>query len=97
MTYTEAINSSRAVLVEFYATWCPHCQRMAPIVEQIKELTEGSATVIQLDIETNQELASTEDVESLPTFILYRCGKEMWRHTGEIAGETLLAKMQQYA
>lgn len=28
-------------MVEFYATWCPHCQRMMPIVEQIRELMEG--------------------------------------------------------
>ncbi len=94
MTYTEAIKSAKTVLVEFFATWCPHCKKMAPIVEQVKELTAGQAAVFQLDIDQNQELADLEKVESVPTFIVYRDGTEVWRHTGEIAGETLLSHLQ---
>ena len=41
------------VMVEFYATWCPHCQRMMPIVEQIRELMEGEVKIYQLDIDKN--------------------------------------------
>lgn len=60
------------VMVEFYATWCPHCQRMMPIVEQIRELMEGEVKIYQLDIDKNQEVADDEGVESTPTFMLYR-------------------------
>lgn len=59
-------------MVEFYATWCPHCQRMMPIVEQIRELMEGEVKIYQLDIDKNQEVADDEGVESTPTFMLYR-------------------------
>ncbi|MCM1348448.1 MAG: thioredoxin family protein [Firmicutes bacterium] len=96
MEYTEAINSSRVVLVEFYASWCPHCQRMMPIVEQVKELLQGSAEVFQLDIDLNRELADRERIESLPTFIVYRDGREQWRQSGEMDGQVLLAKVQSY-
>lgn len=96
MNYNEIINSSPVVLVEFYASWCPHCQRMMPIVAQIKELLSGQVNVYQFDIDQNSELASENGADSVPTFIIYRNGKEEWRESGEISGEALLSKIQSY-
>lgn len=84
------------VLVEFYATWCPHCQRMAPVVDDIKSLLDGRAAVYQFDIDKNNELADQLGVESLPTFIVYRNGEEEWRTVGEIDGQKLLSKVESY-
>ena len=96
MTYTTAINQAPVVLVEFYASWCPHCQRMMPVVEQVKELLGDSVPVIQLDIDENMDAANEAEVESIPTFLVYRDGREEWRHSGEIDGNDLLAKVQSY-
>lgn len=94
MTYQEMINGNNVVLVEFYATWCPHCQAMMPVVAQVKELLEGRAAVVQLDIDNNSDAASTYNVESVPTFIVYKDGREQWRHTGEIDGNVLLNNVE---
>lgn len=96
MKYTEAINSTPVVLVEFYATWCEHCQRMMPVVEQIKELLEGQVDIYQLDIDQNQELAEVEKITATPTFIIYRDGKPVWRESGEMPAQMLLDKIQSY-
>lgn len=96
MTYDEAIKQTPVVLVEFFASWCPHCRKMMPVVDQVKELLDGSAAVIQLDIDENKEFAQQEEVEGIPTFIIYSNGKEQWRHSGEIDGNALLAKIQSY-
>ena len=96
MTYDQEIRSSKVVLMEFYASWCPHCQRMMPIVAQVKERLGGRANVCQLDIDNNKEAADTAGVKSIPTFIIYVDGKEVWRHTGEIDGEVLLSKVESY-
>lgn len=96
MTYNQAITSTPAVLVEFYASWCPHCQRMMPVVEQIKILLEGSANVYQFEIDENRELADAQKVESIPTFIVYKDGKEMWRRSGEIDADVLLSEVRRY-
>lgn len=95
MYYDEAV-SKGTVLVEFYASWCPHCQRMMPIVEQIKELLAGQVTVYQFDIDENRELAEQVGASSIPTFIVYKDGEEMWRQTGEMDGNVLLSKIQKY-
>ncbi|MDE7154106.1 MAG: thioredoxin family protein [Muribaculaceae bacterium] len=90
MTYDQMISSTPAVLIEFYATWCPHCKNMAPVVEQLSEILADSVKVVQLDIDLNQEAADAEDVTSTPTFIFYNNGKEVWRQSGEMPGEVLL-------
>lgn len=96
MDYDQIIQSTPVVLVEFYASWCPHCQRMMPIVEQIKELLSGSVDVYQFDIDENNELAQSVSVDSIPTFIIYRNGQEVWRQSGEMDGQALLSQIQSY-
>ncbi|WP_338153765.1 thioredoxin family protein [Duncaniella muris] len=96
MTYDQEIRSSKVVLMEFYASWCPHCQRMMPVVAQVKELLDGRANVCQLDIDNNKEAADAADVRSIPSFLIYVDGEEAWRHTGEIDGEVLLSKIESF-
>lgn len=93
MNYSEVINSAPVVLVEFSATWCPHCQRMRPVVAEVKKLLEGKAVVAEYDIDQCGPLDEQNGVESVPTFILYRHGREVWRHTGELALSGILERV----
>lgn len=96
MNYNDIITSDKVVLVEFYASWCPHCHKMMPVMDQIKELLDGRVPVYQLDIDSNQEAADNEKVKSVPTFLIYKDGREAWRQSGEIDGEILLSKVESY-
>lgn len=96
MTYTDIIESSPVVLVEFYATWCPHCQRMKPVIDQLQELLAGTVEIYQLDVDQNEEAANREDVTGTPTFVLYRNGEKVWRESGEMDGQYLLSTIQSY-
>ncbi len=91
--YSQIIESSPVVLVEFFATWCPHCRRMMPVVDDVKALLDGKVPVYQLDIDRNGQIADDRKVETVPTFIIYRDGVEQWRYSGEIDGEMLLGKV----
>lgn len=97
---TDAINRLKdekgTVLVEFYASWCPHCQKMMPVVEDVKALLDGQANVYQFDIDENQELAEELDVQSIPTFLVFKGGEEMWRTSGELDGNVLVKKVEEY-
>lgn len=94
MTYEEAINRQGVTLVEFYASWCPHCQRMMPVVEEVRELVGGTAAIVPLDIDEHPREAEHAGAESVPTFIVYRNGRELWRHVGELSGDELVAAIQ---
>lgn len=96
MEYSQIINTTPVVLVEFFATWCPHCKKMMPVVEQVKELLAGQVDVYQLDIDENDTVAEAQEVESVPTFIIYKNGTEKWRQSGEVDGQELLSRLQSY-
>lgn len=91
ISFDQARKQTGAVLIEFYASWCPHCQRMMPIVEQVRELLGQQVPVYQYDIDKNQADADEAGVQSIPTFIIYDNAREVWRHTGEISGQELMA------
>ncbi len=94
--YEALVNSSPLVMIEFYATWCPHCQRMMPVVAELRELLGDSAEIYQLDIDKNTEIADEVGVTGTPTFIIYRNGAPVWNHSGEIDGNVLLQKIQSF-
>lgn len=68
----EKLATADWVMAEFYATWCPHCKRMQPVVEEFKKLMEGTLEVVQIDIDQEDALANFYTIESVPTFILMR-------------------------
>lgn len=96
-TYKDLIESAPCVMVEFYATWCPHCQRMMPVVDDVKSLLEGEVPVYQLDIEKNETAAEDAAVSSIPTFLIYKNGRQVWSFSGEIDGNTLYEKIRSIA
>lgn len=94
--YNEMITGAPTVLVEFYASWCPHCQRMMPVVADVRDLLGSSVPVYQFDIDKEKELSKENGIDTIPTFIVYHQGKEVWRHSGEIDGKLLLDTVKQY-
>lgn len=83
MELQQLINSTHPTLVEVYAPWCPHCRKMMPIVEALKEIYTGRAHIVQIDGDGNPDMAQELGVESYPTWILYKQGEEVWRDSGE--------------
>ncbi len=96
MDYEAITRHTGTVLVEFYASWCPHCQRMIPVVEQVKQLLGEQVPVYQFDIDKEPKASDEARVQSVPTFIVYRNGREMWRQSGEMEAATLVSTAEKY-
>ena len=64
----KVLQSSGNVLVEFFATWCPHCQRMMPIISDVAERVQGQAVVYQVDVDKSPDLAQTYAPNGFPSF-----------------------------
>ena len=78
----EVLNSSDPVLVDFTATWCGPCKRLAPIVDEIAEEVKGKVKVGKLDIDESPLTASKMGIRSVPTLIVFRDGKAAAQHLG---------------
>jgi thioredoxin 1 len=77
------------VLVDFWATWCMPCRAMAPIIEKIGEQTAGKVKVGKVDVDTQPELSNRFGIQSIPTIIILKDGKEMDRFIGVTTSKTL--------
>lgn len=74
--------SKGVVLVDFWADWCMPCKMMAPILNEVAEATEGTATVYKLNVDEQQQVAAQYGIRSIPTMILFRDGKVVERIIG---------------
>lgn len=78
-----AMASTQPVLIEFYASWCPHCKKMMPIMEVLRHKMAGKATIIQIDVDKRPDLEKEFGVKGYPTFFVYKDGAEFWHDSGE--------------
>lgn len=78
----EALNCPIPVLVEFYATWCPHCQDMAPAIIQFSIDQTGKCKVVKVNVDLEPGLVATYGVSGLPTCIFFVSGSEKTRFSG---------------
>lgn len=76
-------------LVDFYADWCGPCKAIAPIIEELSEELQGTATIAKMDIDKSQTTTLDFDITSIPTIIIFKDGKEVKRQVGMVGKESL--------
>lgn len=87
--FSELISSETPTLVDFYADWCGPCKVMKPILEDVKRRLGDAVTVIKIDVDRNQQAAAAYNIQSIPTLILFKQGKIMWRQAGVVPAAAL--------
>ena len=83
-------NTDKPVLVDFYATWCGPCKRLAPNFEQFAQSNE-SVVAVKADVDGLQDILAEINIQSVPTLVLYSNGKEVKRKSGYMSVEDLNA------
>lgn len=83
-SFQTLISSSPTVLVDFYADWCGPCKTLAPILKDLKEELGDAIKIVKIDVDKNQPLAAKYQVRGVPTMILYKEGKQVWRQSGVV-------------
>lgn len=94
--FKELIQSPKPVLVDFYAEWCGPCRIMKPRLLDVAERIGEDGKVVEIDIDREKELAERYRIQSVPTFIIFKDGKQLWRQSGAISTIALLQLMKDY-
>ena len=97
MTFNEIIQSPGPVLVDFSAEWCGPCKMMAPILKDVKKEIGESATIIKVDVDKNPAAAQQYQIQGVPTLILFKEGKLLWRQSGVVPKAGLVEVIKKYA
>jgi thioredoxin 1 len=89
-SFKEIIDQKTLVLVDFKADWCGPCKMMTPILKEVKQQLKESIKIIKIDVDKNQSVAATYQVKGVPTLILFKEGKQVWRQSGVLQANQLV-------
>ncbi len=96
MTFNEMIQSEKPVLVDFFAEWCGPCKTMAPILKNVKDEIGDTATILKVDVDKSPQAAQAYQVQGVPTLILFKNGKPLWRQSGVVQKSALLDVIKKF-
>ena len=86
--------TDKPVLVDFHTIWCSPCRKMVPIIDRIEEKYREKAIVMRIDVDKSKEVEKAYKIQGVPVFILFKNGKEIWKHNGIISEEELKKQIE---
>ncbi len=92
----EVENAALPVLLDLWAAWCGPCRMIAPVIEQLAKELAGKCVVGKLDVDRNQRTAARFGVQSIPTILILKQGREVERLVGLQSKEAILRRLQNH-
>ncbi len=96
-SFQKLIDSEVPVLVDFYADWCGPCKMLAPILKQVKDEMGDKVKIIKIDVDKNPAIATSFQVRGVPTLILFKNGKQLWRQSGVLQKNDIIGTLNSIA
>lgn len=96
--FEELIKGNVPVLVDYFATWCGPCKMMHPILEEVKKQLGDQVKILKVDVDVpaNRQSVYTYQVQSVPTLMLFKDGKMLWRQSGVVQAKALKETIEKY-
>lgn len=93
----EMASTNLPKLWDFWATWCPPCKELKPIVEALAQEYEGKIEIKSIDTDQNKELAQKFNVQAIPTMVFLDAkGTELGRIVGLVPKDSVLGRFKTY-
>jgi thioredoxin 1 len=83
------INDEKPVLIDFHARWCGPCKMMTPELTKFAQNNKDQVRVLKIDIDKNQPTAQHYQIQGVPTLILFKKGKILWRQSGAMSAQQI--------
>ena len=90
----EITNHKGYALVDVWATWCPPCRMMAPVLESAEKQLGDKINFVKVDVDEQQQLAAEFDIMSIPTLVVFKDGKPVKRMSGYRPLDTFVEELK---
>ena len=90
----EVLQSTQPVLVDFWATWCPPCRALGPIIDELAKEFAGKVKVGKVDADAHQQACVQYGITALPTILLFKNGQIIKKFVGLAPKREFVAEMQ---
>ncbi len=94
--FQSLLKSDKPVLVDFFAEWCGPCKVQAPVLKEVKSEIGESARIIKIDVDKSPAIAQAYQISGVPTLILFRNGRPVWRQSGVASKKQLVDLIKQH-
>lgn len=94
---SDVLESSKPVLVDFWAEWCGPCRMISPILEEVSNELGDKASIVKINIDDNPEIPATLGVRSIPTLMLFKGGQMVGMKVGVQSKSTLVEWIEAHA
>ena len=91
--FNELMNE-KAVLVDFFATWCGPCKMLSPVLEGVAEKMKDKVKIVKVDVDRSPDLAAKFGVMSVPTMIMFKNGRQVDAFSGYMPEANLMANIE---
>ncbi|MFA6819863.1 MAG: thioredoxin [Bacteroidaceae bacterium] len=92
--YSEYASQNKPMMIDFSATWCGPCKKMAPIIEELGKKYDGRIIVGKVDVDENPEITSQFGIRNIPTILFFKDGQVVDKTVGAIPANDVEAKME---
>ena len=96
-SFDSVISSDKPVLVDFFAEWCGPCKIMSPILKEVKDILQDKVSIVKIDVDKNQAIAAKYQIMGVPTLLIYKKGKQVWRQSGVIQKNDLVRIIKSFS
>lgn len=87
--FSKILNSETPIIIDFYADWCGPCKTLAPILNDVKKDLGDAVKIIKINVDKNEPLATKYQVRGVPTLLLFKSGKQLWRQSGVLSKDEI--------
>ena len=96
--FEDIIQGNTIVFVDFFATWCGPCKMMHPVLEGLKKQLGERVKIVKIDIDSpvNRQLVNSYQVQAVPTLMLFKAGKMVWRQSGAMQATQIRQVIEKY-